>query len=362
MKPLQILMIGPALTQNGGMASMEKLILKHAPADCRVQLLVSHDEGTVYYRFRVFAMCLARYLYRLCFSTVDVVYIHFSDGGSIARKLLVAIIGLLFLKPVIMHSHAGSFPEHRESLPRILRTLLDHIFRRCSAFIVLSESWRSFFVNTCGVSPDRIRVLLNPVEIPKSIVDRKNRSRTTTKILCCGRIRHTKGTFDLIRAFSDLPVSLRQSAELILAGDGEVEAARALAVELNVQSQVQLLGWVDELQRDKLLSEADIFTLPSHYEGLPMSILEAMAAGLPILSTRIGGIPDVVTDSQNGYLVNAGDIEQLCDRLKILIEDVDKRIEFGHRARVQSMSYDIGPYWSKLSEVFSDSAKRKRKY
>ena len=360
MNPLRVVMIGPALTQNGGMASMEKLILKHAPPDHDVQLIVSHDEGSFLYRIQIFAVCLIRYIYKLTFRPVDIVYIHISERGSIARKSIVAVIGLLFMKPVVMHAHAGSFPENFEKLPKILRFALVGIFNRCRAFIALSEIWKRFYVETCNVLPERIYVLTNPVEVPKSIVDRETRKRPVTKILYCGKIRHAKGTFDLIRAFGDLPLSLRQSTELVIAGDGEVEAARDLAEKLNVKEQVQLPGWVDEIHREKLLDEADIFTLPSYFEGLPMSILEAMSAGLPIVSTNVGGIPDIVADRHNGFLVDAGDISALSDRLKTLIEDVELRISYGRQSRLDSMQFDIKPYWVKLRDVFS-AARQSRK-
>jgi len=358
MKPLQILMVGPVLTQNGGMATLEKLILKYAPSDFDVRFIASHDEGTHIYRIAVFTSCLCRYVFALLFRQVDVVYVHVSDHGSLLRKYIVAWIGFLFRKPVVMHTHGGGFPETQKRLPRLMNYALNRMFRGCSALIALSETWKDFYANSCTVRPERIHVLKNPVELLATSVARENRDRADVKILYCGRIRYLKGTFDLIRAFSLLPADVQKNTELILAGDGEVDVAQALVDALQLHDRIKLLGWVDGVVREELMNDADIFTLPSHHEGLPMAILEAMSAGLPIVSTHVGGIPEIVNDGRNGYLIEAGDIEQLSDRLRRLIEHRQLRIDLGRQARADCEPYDISVYWTTLAGIFRQSIKR----
>ena len=347
-----ILMIGPALTQNGGMATLEKLILKHKPTKFDVRLIVSHDEGSVLYRLMVFSRCFFLYLSALLFRRVDVVYVHVSDQGSLLRKYMIATLGFLFRKPVVMHTHGGGFPETHKKLPAFARNLLNKMFHACDAVIVLSKTWEDFYAQVCTARRERIHVLLNPVELPQNVPLREQRVRERVCILCCGRIRHEKGTYDLIRAFASLPKNLLDRCELILAGDGEVDAARALAIEVGVEKHVQLLGWVDELQREHWMYEADIFTLPSHFEGLPMAILEGMAAGLPILSTYVGGIPEIVIDQRNGLMIQAGDVEHLSRSLQVLIENRDLRLRLGVQSRIDSQAYDVKAYWEKLASIF----------
>ena len=98
----------------------------------------------------------------------------------------------------------------------------------------------------------------------------------------------------------------------MLAGDGDVEGVRQLAAPLG--DAVRVLSWIDPAERDRLLEASDVFVLPSHAEGLPMALLEAMAAGLPVIVTPVGGIPDAVTQGVDGVYVPPGDVEQLTRR------------------------------------------------
>ena len=102
--------------------------------------------------------------------------------------------------------------------------------------------------------------------------------------------KQDKGAFDLIAAFAALPAASRQCAELVLAGNGDLEAANQLIIELGLEDKISMLTWLNPEQRDKLLSTADAFILPSYHEGLPMSMLESMAWGLPVIVTPVGGI------------------------------------------------------------------------
>ena len=107
-----------------------------------------------------------------------------------------------------------------------------------------------------------------------------------------------------MNAFAALPESMRARARLVLAGDGDVEGMKKLAAPLG--DRVRVLSWIDAHERDRLLAESDVFVLPSYAEGVPMSLLEAMAAGLPCITTPVGGIPDVFTHGAEGMLVAPG--------------------------------------------------------
>ena len=96
---------------------------------------------------------------------------------------------------------------------------------------------------------------------------------------------------------------------------------RKFVKENSFETKVSVPGWISVDQKLVLLKEADIYILPSYQEGLPISILEAMSAGLPIISTPVGGIPDAVTDGENGYLIEPGDSEALASKILFLSEN-----------------------------------------
>ena len=120
---------------------------------------------------------------------------------------------------------------------------------------------------------------------------------------------------------------------LVCAGDGDISGAKQLAAELNLKGRVECPGWLRGEQKQTLIDEAIVFALPSHAEGLPMALLEAMAAGLPVLATNVGGIPQAVRDGVDGYLVEAGDVDALGQALRKMLEDNGHRIELANNAR-----------------------------
>jgi glycosyltransferase involved in cell wall biosynthesis len=118
-----------------------------------------------------------------------------------------------------------------------------------------------------------------------------------------------------------------------LAGDGDVAVFRALAAQLGLADRITFPGWVGQGEVSRKLAAADVFVLPSYNENLPMSVLEALAHGVPVITTPVGAIPEAVTDGCEGYLVPPGNQEQLADRLARLIRDGELRRNMATEAR-----------------------------
>jgi glycosyltransferase involved in cell wall biosynthesis len=157
-------------------------------------------------------------------------------------------------------------------------------------------------------------------------------SSVPVKIVTVGRLAWPKDYETLIRAFA----TLGPGAVLSVVGDGPLrpEIERELDVK-GLTDRVTLVGEVDDVRAR--LADADIFVLASRSEGMPMSILEAMAAGLPVVASSVGGVPEVVVDGQSGFLVAPSHPDELADRLRRLTEDERLRRAFGAagRARVE---------------------------
>jgi glycosyltransferase involved in cell wall biosynthesis len=353
MDKIQIVMIGASLEQNGGIATVEKLIIKHISKNIEIKHITSHDEGCITHRLIVFIKALASLLLKLIFQKTDIVYIHLSDGGSILRKAILALIAFSFQKPVFIHAHGAEFHVSYSGLPEWAKKGLNRIFQQCQGFIVLSNTWRDFYVLNLGLDPQKVFVLLNPTELPIKIPKRLNVEEVT--LIFCGRVGQRKGAFDLIKAFANLPDTIKNCSKLILAGDGDLEQAQNLVNSLNLSGHINFLGWVSSEKRNELLANADIFILPSYNEGLPMAILEAMAWGLPVISTSVGGIPELLTSNKNGLLLTPGDIEQLSQSMQFLIENKALRLEMGEAARETVIPFDVSEYCCKLSEIFTKS-------
>lgn len=350
MDKINLLMVGASLDQNGGIATVEKLILKHISPAINIQHITSHDEGKITHRIKVFSQCVLILIKKLITEKIDIVHVHISDGGSLLRKAIITLITLIFSKPVLMHTHGAEFHVTYKKLPTIAQKFLNFIFRRCQGFIVLSETWEDYYVNNLGLNKKTVVVLPNPTELPKYIPERKNQDKI--KFVFCGRVGQRKGAFDLIHAFAKLPKNQQKQAELILAGDGEIEKAQQLVAELNLQDDVSFLGWINSQQRDELLAKADVFILPSYNEGLPMAILEAMGWGLPVIATPVGGIPELIITNQNGLLVTPGDIQQLSSAMELVLNNESLRSSLGNVARKNVEKFDINNYCNILDKLY----------
>ncbi len=348
--PIQVLMLCPDVKVKGGISSVINLILQEASPQANIQSLFTDVEGSPLLRLKVFSQTVVGLLWKLLSEDIDVVYIHMSQRGSVIRKSILVLIAALFHKPIVMHTHGSEFRQFYGNLPLVAQRCLSWVLRRCTRFIVLSDSWKTFYIETVGLSPKSVVVLSNPVKLPQDVPVRSTTGKVT--FLFLGRIGKRKGAFDLIQAYAAMPETVRKQAHLIVAGNGEVEAARQLVNSLGLQDAISLPGWVGVEQRDQLLASTDVFVLPSYNEGLPMSVLEAMGWGLPVITTPVGGIPELITPKQNGLLVPPGDVEQLSAAMQFLVQDGAERQVLGCRAREYVVPLDIRAYCVSLVDVY----------
>jgi glycosyltransferase involved in cell wall biosynthesis len=347
----RVVMLGDSLTQSGGIATIQNLMLKHAPANIRIQHIASHDEGSAFLRIVVFSKALGRLLWALIWHRIDIVHVHISDGGSIVRKTIIALIAFLFRKPVVMHANGSVFHLNYAKMSPLLQRGFRWVFQRCAAFLPVTTYWRDYYTTQLGLAKHQVVVLPNPAELPDQIPDRRH--ARPVKFVFCGRLGKRKGAFDCIQAFADMPAHLRQQAELWMAGDGEVEQARQMVAQLQLTEQVKLLGWIGTAERDRLLEQADVFVLPTNNEGLPLALIEAMCYGLPVLTTPSSGISDIVTSGKNGLLVMPGDIAAISAAMQQLVADEPLRLAMGKAGRTMAAALDVKSFWANLAEIYT---------
>jgi glycosyltransferase involved in cell wall biosynthesis len=360
MKKIRVLMLGPSLYQQGGMATVENLIVDYPSDLVDIQHISTHEEGSILRRIQIFISGFWYFCGKLIFDRIDVIHLHASERGSVFRMGLLVLVGNLFSKPVILHTHGCEFHLFYEKMPCFGQAIVRLIFQRSTYVIALSQSWKNYYTNHCHLDPQKVLVMLNPVQVPGQIPARSLAPRLIGLFL--GRIGQRKGAFDTIQAVAQLSQSDRDRIQILMAGDGEIEKAQALIQQLGLENTVQLLGWIDPKTRDELLSRAHVFLLPSYNEGLPVSMVEAMAWGLPVIVTPVGGIPELVTDQKHGFLVNPGDITGIAQALQTLIREPHSRLVMGTAARQQVSQLDVAQYHQTLAQVYGATVNRSRDY
>jgi glycosyltransferase involved in cell wall biosynthesis len=275
-----------------------------------------------------------------------------SERASVYRKIIFTWIANQFHIPVLIHANGADFRDFFEGLPTRHQAFVSRSLGRCHYFIAVTKFWRDYYVNHVGLDDKQVLVLPNPAKLPDTVPSRSN--ALVVKLIFLGRIGHRKGAYDLIRAYHSLSLDIQQKSELIMAGDGDLHEAQQLINELKLMERIRLLGWVNPIKRDQLLQESDVFILPSYNEGLPLAMIEAMGWGLPIITTPIAGIPEVVTPEHNGFLIEPGNIQLLARSIQVLIDNETLRLSMGKAARKTVETFDIKYYSDRIASIYSD--------
>ena len=324
-----VIMLGTSPNTKGGISSVVRNYEAGGlMAKWPIEYRVTHEEGSV---LRKLLSALSAWLWfvsRLARRQDMLLHVHAASRASFWRKSAFILPAIWAGKPVIFHLHGGGFSQFYESdcgniRKRWVRYVLDH----CAKIVVLSKSWKQAIES---MTRNRsIEVIVNPA-MPAPIMLRPE-TRSRSSLLFVGRLVQAKGIYTLLDAL--VTVSRRHpDVQLVCAGEGELDHVEQVAERLGVRERVHLLGWVDEARRAELLSAASIYVMPSFVEGLPMSLLEAMSAGLPIVTTPVGGIPEAITEGEEGFLVPEGNPGALADAICRLLQDIRLQESMGSRA------------------------------
>ena len=236
---------------------------------------------------------------------IKIVHIHTAAGGSFDKHGYYAWLARLMGRKVVLHSHASRFKVWYEGLSERHQRRVRNVLFRLDRLVVLSASWRDFFMSI-GVPGEKVAIVNNITEP----ADREKVARAAdepVRLLFLGEIGPRKGVFDLLKAMALLESATPGRVRLEIGGNKNEEALEEAIRSQGLADCVHFNGFVSGELKKELLSRADVFVLPSYNEGLPVSILEAMSYGCAIISTPVGGIPEVVRE--NGILVRPGDVE-----------------------------------------------------
>lgn len=260
---------------------------------------------------------------------IDLLHIHMSAYGSALRKGILTVLGSVLGIPVILHMHGSNFGEFFSKLPDFGRRALRFALNKAHHIIVLGDGWRDFLISEAGVAPQKIVVIFNGVPGPTNQTERPpRRSGDPVRIVFLGQLGERKGVPELLTAFQSEKLASRTWTASV-AGDGAVGEARDVVAKAGLQGRVTIPGWLSREAASDLLRKADIFVLPSHFEAMPIAILEAMAHSVAVIATPVGAIPEFLTDGQNALLVPPGAHEKLADAIARLIDDADERSRLG---------------------------------
>lgn len=311
-----ILLIAPSLKNKGGITSVINGYLNYNNEDIKFKYIPSHKEGNALIKILYFVVCYIRCFFTLLFSKVDIVHMHISERASLTRASLLYKLAHLFNKKVILHHHGAEFINFFDSCDIKRQKKIVALLSSVSKNIVLSDRTKNLYESKFNL--DNVEYVYNGVKVNSFNPYFKEDKNI---VLFLGRIGQRKGTFDLLDAIDNLTTN--KNIEFYFCGDGEIEKLEE-KVKVIKNKNIKVLRWIQGKEKEDILNRTLINVLPSYHEGLPMTILETMALGIPNISCNVDSIPEAI-NSSNGILITPGNISDLTNAIEKMIDEEEFR-------------------------------------
>ncbi len=328
----QVLLVGPLPTPPflGGVEVGVDLLLNSELAEQTGMRLFNNWRGRdssrpIWQRLSYQLAAYARFVLIVLQSRCRIVHVKTSSGVNFYQNGLYAFIARLLGRRVILQIHGGGFPDYYQQSSRLRQAIVRRLLNFPQVLLVLSPWWADYFNKLTGreamvapnatytriysqAQPDRKRFGIPPGRI--AILFMGTRDRATEA---------AKGIFELLDAMADLCQRYPQLF-LVVAGNGSHR--KEIEQVLGKEGKCWLSAGVITLDvKPELYQSIDLFVLPSHYENMPNSLIEAMAAGVPAIATAVGAIPEMIQDGVSGFVIPSQDAQALAARIECLITD-----------------------------------------
>jgi glycosyltransferase involved in cell wall biosynthesis len=347
-KKTQVIIIGPHYDTRGGISRVSRVWRDRGLFDSNIKYLPSYCDGNILNHLYIYSICLINLLFELITNkNLKIIHVTSSIKGSFLRKSLVLNIAKMFKKKTILHFRGEDLNSFYDSQPDYIKKYITDVLNNTDVILALSKEWKVEIGSKCDNK--NIKILYNPAILP--LHNHKNSSEFIN-VLFMGRIGKRKGAYEIIEA-----AKLLRDEKIIfnLCGDGSVDEFKELVRKNGLQNTVKINNWVFGIQKDEKYKEADICILPTFNEGLPNSLIEGISYGLPIISTPVGGISEIVEDGANGFLIQPGDYIALADKIKLLSDNKDLREKMGTESlRIAKEKFDVNKIVTRLNEIYEE--------
>lgn len=346
----RILTVGPEYhNHRGGIGAVLEIYSKYFEV---FNFLASYKVGSDIFKINYFIWFLFRFITKLIVDRkIKIIHIHGASYGSFYRHVVCFFIGkYIFRKKVIYHIHGAEYHLFFTGSNKLTKKLIGFFVNNADYVICLSQVWEDFYTSNFNVK--KIQIVPNIIDYPKQNENIKDNKSIT--FLFLGLVGYRKGVFDLIKIISENKSRYIGEIKLIIGGNGEVEKLKKIIKDDNLEEIVEFVGWISNEQKTNLLQKADIYILPSYNEGLPISILEAMSYGKAIISTNVGGIPEIVIPGKNGMLVEPGNLTEIKSAIDYFIEHPEMIKNYGNESQLLIENYYPKPVINCLSFIYNN--------
>ncbi|MDP1623928.1 MAG: glycosyltransferase family 4 protein [Bacteroidales bacterium] len=274
-------------------------------------------------------LLIVKFLYQeirvLLKNRIDYVFIPVSTNlNAVLKELIFISIALIFSKKVILIQHGNNFQKIRDTAPSIYDHIIHPILKRAHSGVVLAKNLKDNFRDI--LSEGKIVSIYPGIPTFRKYIEPIQDKRNNFRILFLSNLIPQKGYFDLIRAIPDV-LQIYPGTMFIFAGEWKDDKVQTKEIVLKFIEDHQLneviifAGKVDLPAKVDLYSDADIYVFPTHFDSFGLVLLEAMQFGLPIITTNVGAIPEIIIDGVNGIIVEKGHPERIAEEIIKLLKD-----------------------------------------
>lgn len=359
---LKIIFAAPKGPPYGGMTANTSAFMRSSIFKDNKAVLVNTSPPNrpygVFYRFFHSLRLFRRLVKAIKTFKPNIVYFMSSSFRGFYEKGTMAILSQMMGARTVIHLIGGGFRDFYES-SRFNSFLISFFLKRCDAVATVSECWKEFI--SSFIPSEKVWIIPNPVE-SKIFINKRDKIKKNhqVQILFSGKLVKNKGVLDLIDVVSSYRKEF-QNTKVILMGDGELyDECKNNIQEAKIDNIVSMTGYVGEEEKILIFKASDIFVLPTYEDALPVAVLEALSAGLPVVSTIVGGIPSMVEHNENGFLVPPGDLDRFKNYLIQLIHNNELRSKMGRKGQeIVKSKFDIEIVAEKMNEMFHDLVSKK---
>lgn len=360
---IRVLMVGMHLTKTrGGITTLISEILNSSLKN-EFEFVYIESQAEDFGKFGKLFLALRairQFILDCLFKPSDLIYVHLGSNASLYRESVFVILAKILRKKVILHFHAGDINNYYPFQSKIGQKYIRRALSLSDSLIAVSkESARQ--LREITASPN-ITVITNAIDTSVFDVGERSPNGGAVRLLFVGAIGKLKGERDLIKALAILRCGGKPNIKVSFLGYG-AENLKDYCEELGVFEFIEFLGAVPMSERIKFFQKADIFVLPTYAEAMPMSVIEAMAAALPVVTTQVGGIPELIEDGKTGFLFPPGDANALAEKISFLLNNRNAGIGIGKKARQKAREQmDFKVYVKKLrAHLFAFCAPKEEK-
>ncbi len=340
-----VLYIGPT-SDFGGMGAVVNTYAKHIN---KIKLVSTSSENNKASKATSLLKVISKVNdYLTNDKSIQIIHIHSASKRSFLRKSILALLGKFHNKKIVFHIHSGAFDTYYANAG-LFKIIIKSFLRNMDVVVCLSEEWKEFYLTTMKLS--NVLVIGNPIEM--HVYNGHNLNNRVLNLLFLGKICNEKGIFDLLEYLKQNSYYLNNQIRLTIGGNHDVSRLQSLLDEPIFNTNIHFCGWVEPDLKAKLFTECDVFILPSYFEGLPVSILEAMSYGKSVISTRVGGIPSIVKEGFNGWLINPGNFIELDAVLEQIFNQSSILIEYGFNSHTTAKKFSTNIVTQQLEHLYS---------